>query len=443
MVNVKPKGLPDGDCCNPWQKIMERLRELETGLSQRVKKVKVNGTTIYPVNDGEIILPDYPEGTGSVNAVKVDDTTYLPDAGGVVTMPDYPPDLSIEVGSLDSRLESVEDDVGNLDIAVSGHGLRLDDAEDDIDALENRMDTAENDIDALEGRMDTAEDDIDALEGRMDTAEQDIDDAETDIAALEISLNGKANMHIDIIDPVLLSEGEVGDLWYNRVDDKLWKCASVTEFDYHWTMVGGGGSTVSPRTWYKVGNNWTNGSSIYTLAELYNYLQGLSTTDEFRANIMIENINLFSNIYFIDSRSSNSITLYKCSITRYNTTVHTCYSTFTSARIKDGTSASIWLTKVDNGSVSAHTYSPGAYIYNNLDHGGVYRADVDQELLAAFKNEDVELVANQNQFGIRAVNTVTLTKANNIRIYYTGEACPIVSIYRYEAANSGEYVIIE
>lgn len=213
-MRVKPKGLPDGDCCSPWQKIMERLREVETGLSQRVKKVKVNGTTIYPVNDGEIVLPDYPESGGTVESVSVNGTKYLPDAQGDVGLPNYPPDLStrmdavegkcdgydIEIPALDNRLESVEDDVGDLDTAVTGLG--------------NRLDTAENDIDLLE----------------------------QDFTVLSGEITKKPTMFTGTADPTSATVGHVGDFYLNTADDKLWKCLTASPGDYEWTEVGGGAS---------------------------------------------------------------------------------------------------------------------------------------------------------------------------------------------------------
>lgn len=93
--------------------------------------------------------------------------------------------LLTQVRELVERMDQAEQDIDALEV-------RMDAAEADIDALEGRMDQAEQDIDALEGRMDTAEGDIDALEGRMDTAEGDIDalegrmdTAEGKIATLE------------------------------------------------------------------------------------------------------------------------------------------------------------------------------------------------------------------------------------------------------------------
>ena len=110
-------------------------------------------------------------------------------------------DLDNRATSLEGRMDTAESDIDAVENratalenrATSLEG-RMSTAEGDIDSLEGRMNTAENDIDAVENRATTLENRATSLEGRMTTAESDIDAVENRATALEnraTSLEGR------------------------------------------------------------------------------------------------------------------------------------------------------------------------------------------------------------------------------------------------------------
>jgi hypothetical protein len=101
-----------------------------------------------------------------------------------------------QLGSLDTRLDDAEADIGDLVAADAALDGRLDTAEATLTAYDGRLDAEEAATISLDGRLDTAEATLVSLDGRLDTAEGDIatletavGGLETDVAALDVRLD--------------------------------------------------------------------------------------------------------------------------------------------------------------------------------------------------------------------------------------------------------------
>lgn len=154
---------------------------------------------------------------------------------------------------------------------------RVDTAEDDIDALQaadtaldGRLDTAESTLVTLDGRLDTAETEIDALQA-ADTAQGVTNSAfSTAIAAEAVTraagdalLNGfiaAQTTRIDGIEPMILNEREATQFWSNVISGvpvgraALATGAVVTNNDGKAVRVTGN-ATVAPRAAYRIRAN--------------------------------------------------------------------------------------------------------------------------------------------------------------------------------------------
>lgn len=195
-MNVTPKGIPEGcDCCSPWQKIMERIRAITTELSTTVKKVEVNGSQYTPTGAGVLTLPDYPEPEHIIIDDELSTISENPVQNKVIT---------IEVNSLDARVESLEDDVPVIGEAVVNIASDITDSiKPDILNLEGAVQDIATDIET------NVKPDIETIETDLETnVKPDISALETTVAGKQDTLTAGTNITIDANNVISASGGD-------------------------------------------------------------------------------------------------------------------------------------------------------------------------------------------------------------------------------------------
>lgn len=189
-MNVRPKGIPEGrDCCNPWQKVMERIRAITEELSTTTKKIKVNGVTYTPVNEGVITLPDYPEPTPITIDTQLDETS---------TNAVQNKAIAIEVNSLDARVETTEDSIVLLEGLTQEQGEYITDLQGDVNDIETEIEETINpalvsivtDItDNIKPDIEDLQTDLGTLSGSVEDIVEDVDDLQNDLATVTAAVS--------------------------------------------------------------------------------------------------------------------------------------------------------------------------------------------------------------------------------------------------------------